>query len=49
MRVVTLGTSDAMIRLSIESEKGIVDSSKNTIITIDIDDPSAITTELVQI
>ena len=49
LRVVTLGTSDAMIRLSIESEKGIVDSSKNTIITIDIDDPSAITTELVQI
>ena len=49
LRVVTLDTSDAMIRLSIESERGIVDSSKNTIITIDIDDPSAITTELVQI
>ena len=49
LRVVTLDTTDAMIRLTIESERGIVDSVRNTIISIDIDDPSAITTELVQI
>jgi len=49
LKVISLASYDNLIRISIESEKGIVDSSKNTIITIDIDDPSAITTELVQI
>ena len=37
---------DGDIRLSIESEKGIISTSKNTIITIDQDDPTAISTTL---
>jgi hypothetical protein len=49
LRVVTLSTTDAMIRLTIESEKGIVDSSRNTIISIDTTDPFAISTELVEV
>ena len=32
-----------------ESEKGILSSAKNTIITIDSADPSAIVTELVSV
>ena len=45
----TINTTDDMIRLTVLSDKGIVDSNRQTIITIDINDPSAITTELVQI
>lgn len=37
---------DGDIRLSIESEKGIISTAKNTIITIDQDDPTAISTTL---
>ncbi len=37
---------DGDIRLSIESEKGIISTTKNTIITIDQDDPTAISTTL---
>ena len=37
---------DGDIRLSIESEKGIISTSKNTIISIDQDDPTAISTTL---
>ena len=37
---------DGDIRLSIESEKGIISTTKNTIISIDQDDPTAISTTL---
>jgi hypothetical protein len=37
---------DGDIRLSIESEKGIISSTKNTIITIDENDPTSISTTL---
>ena len=37
---------DGNIRLSIESEKGIISTTKNTIITIDQDDPTSISTTL---
>ena len=37
---------DGDIRLSIESEKGIINTQKNTIITIDEDDPTSISTTL---
>lgn len=49
LTVSTINTTDDMIRLTVLSDKGIVDSIRQTIITIDINDPSAITTELVQI
>ena len=47
--VSTINTSDDMIRLTVLSDKGIIDSDRETIITIDINDPAAITTQLVQI
>jgi len=48
-RVYSVDAPDGLIRLSVRSEKGILTSERNTIITIDVDDPSAITTELVAI
>lgn len=49
INVISTTSSDNTIRMEIESEKGIIKSNKNTIITIDSSDPSAITTELVEI
>ena len=37
---------DGDIRLSIEAEKGIINTSRNTIISIDQDDPTSISTTL---
>jgi hypothetical protein len=37
---------DGTIRLDVESEDGIISSKRNTIITIDKFDPSAIITDL---
>jgi hypothetical protein len=37
---------DGDVRISIESEKGIISTQKNTIITIDEDDPTSISTTL---
>jgi len=39
-------TSDGLIRLSIEAEKGIIQSVRNTIITVDEEDPTSIVTTL---
>jgi hypothetical protein len=47
LRVLTNLSNDGLIRLTIESEKGIISSYRNNIISIDKDDSSAITTELV--
>jgi len=47
LRVLTNLSNDGLIRLTIESEKGIISSYRNNIITIDGDDSSAISTELV--
>ena len=47
LRVLTNLSNDGLIRLTIESEKGIISSFRNNIISIDKDDSSAITTELV--
>jgi len=46
IRILSVVTTDGLIRLTIESEKGIIKSSKNTIITLDDADISSITTEL---
>ena len=46
IRILSVVPSDGLIRLTIESEKGIIKSSKNTIITLDDADISSITTEL---
>ena len=48
LRVLSVVSSDNMIRLTIESERGILNSAKNTIITIDETDPNSISTELTE-
>jgi hypothetical protein len=37
---------DGYVRLSVESEKGIISTTKNTIVTLDVDDPTSISTTL---
>ena len=49
LRVLSVAASDGMIRFTIESERGILKSAKNTIITIDDTDPTSISTELTEI
>jgi len=49
INMLSVSSSDGYIRLSIESEKGIVETLRNTIITIDETDPTSITIDLVKI
>jgi hypothetical protein len=44
--IKSVASTDGYIRLSVESEKGIISTNKNTIVTLDIDDPTAISTTL---
>ena len=44
--IKSVESTDGYIRLSIESEKGIIKTTKNTIVTLDVDDPTAISTTL---
>jgi hypothetical protein len=44
--IKSVSSTDGYIRLSIESEKGIIGTTKNTIVTLDVDDPTAISTTL---
>jgi len=46
INILSVSSTDGLIRLSLESERGIIETNKNTIITLDEDDPSAITIEL---
>ena len=46
IRILSVSATDGFIRLSFESEKGIISTTKNTIITLDQDDPTAIVTTL---
>ena len=46
INIRSINTDDELIRLSIESEKGIIQSVRNTILTIDEDDPTSIVTTL---
>lgn len=48
LRVVSVNSSDGMIRLNVESLKGIIESQRNSIITIDENDTGSIDIELVQ-
>jgi hypothetical protein len=48
-RVLSVDEPDGHIRLTARAEKGIISSNKNTIITIDQEDSTSITTELVAI
>ena len=49
LNVNSISTPDNLMRINIESERGIITSSKDTIITIDVDDPTSITTELSEV
>jgi len=49
INILSVDSADGYIRISIESEKGIVETIRNTIITIDETDPTAITVDLVKI
>ena len=46
IRILTVDSDDSLIRLNIESEKGIIQTTRDTIITIDVDDPTSISTTL---
>ena len=49
INMLSVSSADGYIRLSIESEKGIVETIRNTIITIDETDPTSITIDLAKI
>ena len=49
LRILSVVSADGLIRLTIQSERGIVTSNKSTIITIDSTDTSSIVTNLVEI
>jgi hypothetical protein len=44
--IKSVSSTDGNIRLSVESEQGIIGTTKGTIVTLDIDDPTAISTTL---
>jgi hypothetical protein len=44
--IKSVASTDGYIRLSVESEKGIISTIKNTIVTLDVDDPTSISTTL---
>ena len=46
INISSIGTSDGLIRFTIGSETGVVESTRKNIVAIDIDDPLAITTTL---
>jgi hypothetical protein len=46
IRLTSVDSTDGLIRLNIEAEKGIIQSTRDTIITIDVDDPTSILTTL---
>jgi hypothetical protein len=49
INILSVDSPDGYLRISMESEKGIVETIRNTIITIDETDPTAITVDLVKI
>ena len=49
LNILSVDSTDGYIRLSLESDKGIIETIKNTIITIDETDPTSITTDLVKV
>lgn len=48
LRVLSVISDDGLIRLTVESEKGIISSARSTIITLDENDSTSIATELVE-
>jgi len=46
INILSVASNDGQIRLTIESEEGILQSVRNTILTIDAEDPISIETVL---
>lgn len=46
IRILTVDSDDGLIRMNIDAEKAIIETTRDTIITIDVDDPSSISTTL---
>ena len=49
LKVLAVAAPDGLIRLSLETESGIIDSNKQTILTIDETDTTSITTQLIKV
>ena len=49
LKVLAVASFDGLIRLSLETESGIIDSNKQTILTIDETDTTSITTQLIKV
>jgi hypothetical protein len=47
LRMLSVNSSDGLVRLDIESEDGIISSNRNTVIVIDKSDSTAIITDLI--
>jgi hypothetical protein len=46
INILSVASTDGQIRLTVEAEEGILESVRNTILTIDEDDPASIETNL---
>lgn len=49
INIISVQTSDGLIRMDVESEAGIVETNKSTILTIDDADPTAVTINLTEV
>jgi hypothetical protein len=49
INILSVSSFDSLIRLTIKSNKNIIESNRNTIITIDEEDPISIVTNLIRI
>ena len=49
LKVLAVASFDGLIRLSLETESGIIDSNRQTILTIDETDTTSITTQLIKV
>lgn len=47
--ILSVSTTDGLIRLDVESEFGIVESTRNTILTVDQTDPSSVVINLTEV
>jgi len=49
INILSVSSNDNLIRLTVESDEDIIESTRNTIIAIDDEDPTAIVVELIRI
>jgi hypothetical protein len=49
VNILSVNSTDGQMRITVESEKGIIETKRNTIITIDKNDPGSIVTTLVAV